>query len=182
MTPPGPFLLRPARPDDGPAICDLHIESWQSAYRGQFPEDFLEVTVPAAMTAKWQTALLSRDPRDFVFVAEEPGGRLAGFVALANSADHPLCAYVDNLHIRPDRRGSGLGRRLLGRVADEAHATGRQALYLWVVATHLRALKFYRGLGGVAGETADHDLFGAPTPVTRMSWPRIEALVAATAD
>jgi hypothetical protein len=36
------MLLRAARPDDAEAVAGVHVRSWQVAYRGLLPDDYLD--------------------------------------------------------------------------------------------------------------------------------------------
>jgi hypothetical protein len=34
--------VRPARPDDALPVAGVHVRSWQAAYRGLLPDDYLD--------------------------------------------------------------------------------------------------------------------------------------------
>lgn len=55
--------------------------------------------------------------------------------------------YVEDLIVRQDARGQGIGRALLAACAAEAEAEGRGRLMLSVLAWNKPALRLYRGLG-----------------------------------
>src|SRR6201986_2388512 len=40
------MLLRPAEPDDAAAVARVHVCSWQIAYRGLLPEEYLDALAP----------------------------------------------------------------------------------------------------------------------------------------
>ena len=54
-------------------------------------------------------------------------------------------AYVDELWVRPDLRGAGLGRRLMEHVEAYAKSDGLQGIWLWTQSW--QADGFYRRLG-----------------------------------
>lgn len=36
------YLVRKATSEDAPAIAKIHVETWQSVYRGQMPDSLLD--------------------------------------------------------------------------------------------------------------------------------------------
>jgi GNAT superfamily N-acetyltransferase len=56
-----------------------------------------------------------------VNVLEEPAGTIAGIIVLLPKPDHLL---LDNIAVRRDRQGQGLGRTLIAFAEDEARRLG----------------------------------------------------------
>jgi len=54
--------------------------------------------------------------------------------------------HLEDLYVRPEHRGSGLGRALLAHLADLAVRRGGARLEWWVLRTNEPALRFYRRL------------------------------------
>jgi GNAT superfamily N-acetyltransferase len=57
--------------------------------------------------------------------------------------------YLEDLFVRPEHRGSGLGRALLTALAQECVARGYRRLEWWVLNWNEPAINFYRALGAV---------------------------------
>ncbi|HEX5118526.1 MAG TPA: GNAT family N-acetyltransferase [Pseudonocardiaceae bacterium] len=57
--------------------------------------------------------------------------------------------YLEDLFVRPEHRGSGLGRALLTALAEECVARGYSRLQWWVLNWNEPAINFYRRLGAV---------------------------------
>lgn len=55
--------------------------------------------------------------------------------------------YLEDLFVRPDARGSGLGKALLGRLAEIAIARDCARLEWWVLDWNEPAIGFYQSLG-----------------------------------
>lgn len=55
--------------------------------------------------------------------------------------------YLEDLYVRPERRGSGLGRALLTALAEECVANGYTRLQWWVLDWNTPAIGFYESLG-----------------------------------
>ena len=63
--------------------------------------------------------------------------------------------YLDDLYVRPDNRGSGLGKALLKRVADVAWDKGYSGIEWMVLDWNTPAVDFYESIGA----TVDKDFW-----------------------
>jgi ribosomal-protein-alanine N-acetyltransferase len=73
-----------------------------------------------------------------------PGGPVVGYVCLWVIADE---VHVTNLAVRPDRRGHGIGRDLLGTVLEMYRQQGSTRAALEVRPSNDRARRLYEGFG-----------------------------------
>lgn len=167
------IMLRRAGPDDWPAIAFIHAASWQSAYRGIYPDDYLDEEVPAERRDFWRAALREMDSElDVVFLAEAAGEAL-GFACIRRKAEAagPL---LDNLHVLPQCKGEGIGRRLIAAAADWlVEKEPDAALQLVVWADNVAARGFYARLGGREVETFEKPTPGGGTAAQiRVRWER----------
>jgi ribosomal protein S18 acetylase RimI-like enzyme len=139
--------LRPATLPDAPAIAILHAESWRFAYRGSYPDSYLDGPVFEDRARVWNERLAAPAPNQHVTLAED-NGTLIGFACSYGDDDPEWGTLLDNLHVQPDRHRQGTGRLLLAEVASWSSQTypGR-GLYLWVLAQNDRAQRFYKALG-----------------------------------
>jgi ribosomal protein S18 acetylase RimI-like enzyme len=79
-------------------------------------------------------------------------------------------AYIDNLHVHPGRRSAGVGRRLLGEAMRRVARRGEAAAYLWVFDDNVRAIDFYRRLGGAIVERGIDEIDGVQVAQSRIAW------------
>jgi len=68
-------------------------------------------------------------PRGRIWLARDAAGEAAGCVALRPMDDDLVCE-LKRLYVRPDRRGTGLGRQLTVRAIDEAREMGYRLMRL----------------------------------------------------
>jgi hypothetical protein len=53
--------VRPARAGDVPQIALIHVRSWQGAYRGLMPQEYLDGLQPDQRAGLWERALRQPD-------------------------------------------------------------------------------------------------------------------------
>lgn len=135
--------------EDAVAIGRLHWENWRAAYRGIVPDDALDAITEASRVAHWD-GVLAADGNEFVYVAEDDGGRLVGIAsagpALGGDTGYRGELYV--LHVRPEMQGQGVGRALMRAVAVRLAADGVTSLIVWVLRDNHPARRFYEAMGG----------------------------------
>ncbi|HLW54745.1 MAG TPA: N-acetyltransferase [Candidatus Angelobacter sp.] len=171
--------FRDATAEDADAIAHLHAESWRSAYRGTFSDDFLDHQVHQERAAAWNARFSGAESRGFFVLLAESAGQIEGF-ACVFPADHAIFgSYVDNLHVQPKLTGRGLGRRLLSEVARRLMAEGfPDGMYLWVVEQNQRALRFYERAGAKVVGSEIHTMpDGQNVRALRCHWPDIRLLL-----
>jgi ribosomal protein S18 acetylase RimI-like enzyme len=104
-------------------------------------------------------------PTDTVLIADGQG-----FIAVWADGDPGFGAYIDNLHVHPERRSAGLGRHLLGAAMRQVAGRGEARAYLWVFDGNTRAIEFYRRLGGEIVERGFEEIDGLTIPQSRIVW------------
>jgi len=117
----GRLTIRPATADDGEAI--RHIERLAGQRYRQVGLDHVADDEPDPWDA---LAAYARDGRSWVATDTDDPGPI-GYV-LVDVVDG--CAHVEQVTVRPDHQGSGVGRALLEQVRQWAIATGRPAITL----------------------------------------------------
>jgi ribosomal-protein-alanine N-acetyltransferase len=100
-------------------------------------------------TRAWYESELERPDVCFVYlikVSSSPAEarRVAGFCAFWRVVDQ---IHINNLAIRPEDRGRGLGRALLARVLDDAAGLGAPDATLEVRRSNVAARRLYEGAG-----------------------------------
>jgi RimJ/RimL family protein N-acetyltransferase len=140
-------IVRRALPADAPAIAEIHVRSWQAAYRGLIPDEVLDGLSVADRQAMWDE-LIAR--AGAVFVAERDG-QLSGFCAVTEpSRDDdvgPQVAEIGAIYVDPDAWRSGSGTALVEAALAGLRLGDWRAVTLWVLAENQPALHFYARFG-----------------------------------
>lgn len=166
--------IRPASVDDAASIARVHVETWQSAYAGILPDEYLIGLDIADETRKWRT-LLAGDRADTVALVaectEETGRRtVVGFGTAGPAQDVNLLydGEVYTLYVAPDWQGRDLGQRLLGALLRSLFERGMEDAIVWVLAGNASRF-FYEHMGAqqiaqrherVAGESVSSMAYG----------------------
>jgi GNAT superfamily N-acetyltransferase len=139
--------LRDATAGDAALLAQFHTESWRSAYADILDPGYLAREMEGERRAHWQAhlpAVLAGLGR--ILIAERDGDVL-GFVCALRERDPDWGGYIDNLHVRPQRKGEGIGKVLLDAALGWLHSTGEAKAYLWVYEANLPARGFYEREG-----------------------------------
>lgn len=144
---------REATERDVDAIAQLHAESWRLHYRGAYLDSYLDGDILPERRDVWSNRLTP--PRiNQLTVCAERSGDLVGFCHTQFDQDPKWGALIDNLHVRSDLKGYGIGTQLLS-VAAEHLVQNRpsQPVHLWVLDQNTAAQAFYDARGGKRVET-----------------------------
>lgn len=93
-----------------------------------------------------QLADIYREP-GFLFLAESPEGERLGCVGLRSLPGHDATAEMRRLFVRPQTRGTGLGRRLVQETIAAARQVGISQIVLNTVPAMSEAITLYEQLG-----------------------------------
>ena len=94
--------------------------------------------------------LFGTQPRAEALVAEDAEGRVVAFALFFHNFSTFLAQpglYLEDLYVQPACRGTGLGRRLLTRLAQLAVARGCGRFEWSVLDWNRRAIDFYEAMG-----------------------------------
>lgn len=170
------YTIRPATTSDAENIALLHASSWKKAYRGLLSDAYLDNDLESERKNIWIPKMVGLKSSEFVLLAEDESG-LLGFVAVLDKrADH-LDAFIDNLHVRWDLKGQGIGKQLMKAVAEKLLESNRKSVYLFVLNGNHAAEKFYLSRGAKLGETETIEFGGKIVEHTRFEWATLHDLL-----
>ena len=136
-----------ATPEDCRAIAEVHVLSWQHAYKGILPAEYLASLSIEQRETMWRESIAKEQPQVLVAKSE---GEVLGFVAFGPSRDDgvsPNRAEIWALYLAPSSWSRGLGRGLWLASLERMVAQGFKTVSLWVIAGNERAIRFYAAAG-----------------------------------
>lgn len=137
------MTVRPARIEDARALGEIHVGSWQQAYRGLIPDDFLD-GLDVERRVAWFADRIGGG--DLVLATEDAGG-LVGFCSAGPARAEPGWGEIYAIYLLPSAWGTGLGSQLLAEAERRLSAEGFTQALLWVLVDNRRARAFYERHG-----------------------------------
>ena len=170
---------RQATPHDVADIAALHADSWRRHYRGAYLDSYLDGDVLGDRLEVWTSRLASPEHHQFTVIAHA-GDELLGFAHTLFDYDPKWGALLDNLHVRSDSKGLGIGTHLLSHAASGLlEHRSSSPIHLWVLDQNNAAQSFYAARGGIRVESEFRGPFpgGGRAMGHRYFWPDASILV-----
>ncbi len=137
------MLIRSALPEDALAVAEVHVRSWQAAYRDLLPREYLDRLRPEDRASRYDFGAIDPGkPSTLVAVREEV---VLGFVTVmpARDSDARGKGEVCALYVDPQWWDQGVGRALMQAGRARLGMLGFRDAILWVLAGNTRAGRFY---------------------------------------
>lgn len=128
-------------------MAEVHVRSWQVAYRGLLPFALLARLDPAERAKRYSFA--TNGPGTALTTVAVERGRIWGFATVgpARDSDAGGVGELYAIYVDPSWWGRGLGRALIGEARRLLAERGHAEALLWVLAGNSRAESFYRADG-----------------------------------
>jgi RimJ/RimL family protein N-acetyltransferase len=140
-------MIRSATLDDARAIAEVHVKSWQAAYRGLLPQEFLQSLSVDRREQQWQTSIVNREHVLLVYELES----VVAFCSFAPTRDDDLdktkVAELGTMYALESVWGQGIGRKLWHAATTQMCERGFSEVMLWVLRGNEHAIKFYERMG-----------------------------------
>jgi ribosomal protein S18 acetylase RimI-like enzyme len=163
------MLVRAAEPEDAMAVAWVHVRSWQAAYRGLIPDEYLDGLRSEDRAQRYDFG--DPDPqKPKTFVAVD-GAEVWGFATISPSRDADLPGHGElcGLYADPACWGRGVGLTLMREARERLRERGFAGALLWVLDGNVRAERFYERDGWRAdGQRRIADVWGMELPEVRM--------------
>ncbi|GHA86013.1 GNAT family N-acetyltransferase [Modicisalibacter luteus] len=139
--------IRHATTSDALSIAQVHVRSWQYAYRGLLTDDLLDNLSVEKRQVMWARSLANPTPS--LLVAED-SDEIVGFSAFGPYRDamgSPTVHELWALYLLPDHCSKGIGHQLWLASCAEMVSQGSTDIRVWVLAGNNRAEHFYKKAG-----------------------------------
>lgn len=137
---------------DASQLAEVHVRSWQKAYRGLIPDDYLD-SLDADLGRRegvFRQAAETSSEEGILFVAEDEG-EAVGFVwagpARDEDADEAVVGEIWSIYLHPSHWGRGAGKALQDRAMEYLKERGFKEASLWVLDSNKRTRRWYERQG-----------------------------------
>lgn len=137
------MLIRSAAPEDALAVAEVHVRSWQAAYRDLLPKEYLDRLRPEDRASRYEFGTSDPGrPSTLVAVRDE---LVLGFVTVMPARDMDVrgSGEICALYVDPQWWDRGVGRALMQAGRARLAMLGFRDGILWVLAGNIRAGRFY---------------------------------------
>jgi len=141
------FKIRSATVADAEGFGGVHVSSWQAAYKGIIPDDYLSAMSPEA-SAQRLVEVLTAEP-DAPFFVAELNGKIIGNLLFGKfrNSDYDNIGEVGAIYLLPEYWGKGYGKAMMGYAMDSLHNQGYKTIIIWALEQNERARNFYEKMG-----------------------------------
>ena len=164
--------VRPATASDLPQIARLHVQSWQTAYRGVVPDELLRSMSAERSLPGWQKTFASfPDNLTVVDDAAEIAGFCCAGPVVDSDKNHPFTFEIYGIHVRPDCHRQGIGSKLMFQAFDRMRALGLDGAIVWTLEALVQSRRFYEKHGGVVVKSGTWTVGPLTLPEVAYGWP-----------
>ncbi|WP_303805224.1 GNAT family N-acetyltransferase [Ruminococcus flavefaciens] len=141
--------------DDFKAVRNIYEKSWQFAYKGIIPQDYLD-NIPKE---KWGGNLLKNGRTE---IGAFDGDKIVGTASFCPSRweNFSSCGEIVTIYLLPEYIGRGIGSQLMKACIEELEFLGFTEILLWVLEDNHRARRFYEKQGFVCTDDYMDDIIG----------------------
>ncbi|MEX1143375.1 MAG: GNAT family N-acetyltransferase [Anaerolineales bacterium] len=168
------MIVRPGTAADAEAIARVHVQSWQTTYKGLVPDGFLQNLTVQRRAEQWRAALTIHQDTNHIFVAEMDEDGIVGFVASGAVRDgrREYTAEIFAIYLTRTSQGRGLGRLLFEAAVADLKQRGHPSMMLWVLADN-PSRGFYERMGGLPIDEKEIELGGLMLKEVAYGWKEI---------
>ena len=177
------YRLRRASIEDARSIAEIHAQSWQETYLGVMRAEALAAIDLDDWTRRWRERIGSSEDAQAVFIACD-GDAPVGFARCGRQSNPKLVPLgfdgdIASIYLLRRVQRRGLGRRLMGRLAEYLISAGCASAAVWVLRDSPKARGFYEALGAEpVGVEGVWDIEGVVLPDIAYGWRDLHALSA----
>lgn len=159
--------IRLAQPDDALDMAEVHMRSWEVAYKDIIPQEYIRQK-NATRVALYQRAITHENADSYVIQYD---GKTVGIMNIAPSKDDDIGEDTYELHyiyLHPDYFRKGIGTKAMEFAFAYARGLGKTYMIVWVFAENANAIKFYQKFGFAADGCTDTSDYGKIVQSIRM--------------
>ena len=160
------ITIRLAVPSDAPDMAEVHMRSWEVAYKGILPDEYIREK-NATRNALYARVITEENDTSYVI---QCSGKTVGIMCVAPPQDKELidCHELHYIYLHPNYFRRGIGTQAMELAYSIARGLGKTGLVLWVLEKNVNSIQFYKKCGFVADGGSWERNFDKPLRSIRM--------------
>lgn len=142
-----PLQVRVAARGDEIGVANVHVRTWQAAYRRLLPDEYLDRLRPEDRARRYVFGRCAADAPETLLACEDCAIRGFATIGAAREEGESKTGELLALYVDPRHWGEGVGRLLVAQARSRLAERGFCSAVLWVLAGNLQAERFYRADG-----------------------------------
>jgi len=161
------IAIRLAVRADASKIAEVHMRSWEVAYKDIIPADFIREK-NASRLALWCQLITDENTTKYVIQTD---GLIIGFMSIDQARDDDLndnCYELQAIYLHPDYFRLGAGTHAVTFAFNTARRLGKSNIVVWVLEKNTSSIKFYENCGFIVDGKTQTLNYGKALKAIRM--------------
>ncbi len=146
------YSIRKMIPSDAKSVAKISINGWRLAYKGIFPDKFLNELDLEKRELNWKAGIQNNDP-DIIRIVLENQNEILSFACGRENRDTDLVPQADcelwAMYTEPSFTRQGLGNYILDSFKEEMRALGKKRMLIWCLENNIIGRSFYEKNNGI---------------------------------
>ena len=162
-----PVNIRLAVPADAPDMAEIHMRSWEAAYKDIIPAEFISEK-NATRHELYKRVITKGNKNTYVIQCRD---KTIGIMRVAPSMDADA---LDNwyelqfIYLHPHYYRQGIGTQAMAFACDIARSLNKKTMVVWVLEENINSTKFYEKCGFLADGKTSERKYGKVVNCVRM--------------
>lgn len=161
------ITIRLATPYDAPKMAEIHMKSWEIAYKDIIPIDFINEK-NSTRHSLYKRVITEENMNSYIIL---DGDKEVGIFKIADPQDNDLGDDFYELHyiyLHPDYFRLGIGTKVMEFVCDKVRCLNKKAISCWVLADNVNSIQFYDKCGFIPDGASKINSYGKDIYCIRM--------------
>ena len=143
------ITIRLAVPSDAPDMAQIHMCSWEVAYKRIIPVEYIQKK-NATRLELWKKIITDENTNHYVIQRKNKTVGIMTLVPTPHDADaDDNTCELEGIYLHPDYYRMGIGTKALNFAFDLARKWNKTVMTLWVFADNKNSIDFYSKCGFV---------------------------------
>lgn len=141
------MIIRKAHKSDLSFIAKIHVDTWNTSYKGIIPDEYLKGRSYKEQEQKWLQRIFDNpNSKEFMYAAENEEGKILGFASASIENKEETDSILYTIYILKEYQRQGIGKLLLKSIVKDLKTLKAKSMITWVFEDN-PSRRFYEALG-----------------------------------